>query len=61
MKIDVVGNFRINLFIVIIDIVFEFCINILLIRLIKGMFYSLFVMIYDYEINCLNYVCYYCF
>lgn len=47
MKTDAAGNFRINLLIVITDIVSEFCTNILLIRSIKGMFYSLLSMIYD--------------
>lgn len=49
MKTDAAGNFRINLLIVITDIVSEFCTNILLIRSIKGMFYSLLAMIYDHE------------
>lgn len=61
MKTDAAGNFRINLLIVITDIVSEFCTNILLIRSIKGMFYSLLAMIYDHEINCSNYACHHCF
>lgn len=51
MKTDAAGNFRINLLIVITDIVSEFCTNILLIRSIKGMFYSLLPLIYDHEIK----------
>lgn len=60
MKTDAAGNFRVNLLIVITDIVSEFCTNILLIRSIKGMFYSLLTMIYDHEINCSNYACLHC-